>query len=92
MLVNASTSWPVWKPVPMETVALAKVVLSRSLRVMALSITTGVEVPLLASVKTVVPPLTVTTGASFSALTVMVSDSVRVSIPLLAVPPESCTV
>ncbi len=56
----------------MLTVAELSVLLSLSDNVIALSMSTGVDVTLLPSVKAVVPPLTVTMGESLTAATLTV--------------------
>ncbi|MNN85306.1 hypothetical protein D3C81_2025800 [compost metagenome] len=70
----------------MAIVALANVVLSRSDIVRPLSIATGVEVVRSPDLKLVEPPLVVTTGVWFVAVTV----TVRVTV-LLVLPAPSIT-
>ena len=62
VLLKASTSWPLWKLPLMDTLALASVVLSRSLIVMPESTATGVDVVLSPAVKAALPPLVVAIG------------------------------
>lgn len=75
-LVNASTSSALWKLPVIETVALARVVLSVSPTVRAASITTGVEAALAASVNGVVPTLVPRLGAALGGLTEYVCPEV----------------
>ena len=77
---NPRTSSPDWKLVVMLTVALASVVLSASVTVMPLSTTTGVEVVLLPSVKTVVPFEVVTIGVSLVAVMLICLVAVLLSL------------
>ena len=72
-----------WLPATV-TVAEARVVLSTSVTVSPVSIATGVEVALSASVHAVVPDVLVSTGAS--------SVAVRVMVRLAAVPVEVASV
>ena len=87
LLVNASRSSPLWKLPVMATVALARVVLSASLRVMPLSTATGVLTTLAPSTKAVLPPLVVATGAALAPDTVMPLPN-RSAIPTGASAPE----
>ena len=57
VLLKANTSAPDWKFPVIETVALASVVLSGSVKVIPLSIATGVEVVSAPSVNAVIPRL-----------------------------------
>src|SRR3990167_1670148 len=69
LLVKASRSWPLWKLPLIDTLVLARVLLSKSVTVKPLSTTMGVLVTLLPSVKAVWPPEALVTGVSFTAVT-----------------------
>ncbi|MGD1827538.1 hypothetical protein A203_19720 [Chromobacterium violaceum] len=79
LLVNASTSSPLWKLPVMDTVPLASVGLTLSVTVMPPSTATGVEVALSPAVKAALLPLVASTGAALTAI---------VTLAALLVPPR----